>query len=283
MTTNYIKLTNNLEALKLYTIKENLPAYIDMINDGSKTTIDALYELTEKEMNLKEQRAIKACVHTAGFPCEKTIEDFDFNFQPSINKKEIEDFMSLRFMENNENIMFVGSSGTGKTHLATAIGIEAAKHRKSVYFISCQELMIQLKKAENENRLDQRLKSFTRHKLLIIDEIGYINMDKESANLFFQLISRRYEQKSTIITTNKSLAKWNEIFGDSVIANAILDRLLHHSHIVSIIGPSYRVKDVLDALENWSKLVKNKRSVLVNFILTLSLYYHVVKNLCSFR
>ena len=199
MTTNYIKLTNNLEALKLYTIKENLPAYIDMINDGSKTTIDALYELTEKEMNLKEQRAIKACVHT---------------------------------------------------HLATAIGIEAAKHRKSVYFISCQELMIQLKKAENENRLDQRLKSFTRHKLLIIDEIGYINMDKESANLFFQLISRRYEQKSTIITTNKSLAKWNEIFGDSVIANAILDRLLHHSHIVSIIGPSYRVKDVLDALDN---------------------------------
>ena len=150
-TTNYVKLTNNLEALKLYTIKENLPVYIDMINAGTKTTIDALYELTEKEMNLKEQRAIRACVHTAGFPCEKTYEGFDFNFQPSINKKEIEDFMSLRFMENNENIMFVGSSGTGKTHLATAIGIEAAKHRKSVYFITCQELMIQLKKAENEN------------------------------------------------------------------------------------------------------------------------------------
>ena len=249
-TTNYVKLTNNLEALKLYTIKENLPVYIDMINAGTKTPIDALYELTEKEMNLKEQRAIRACVHTAGFPCEKTYEGFDFNFQPSINKKEIEDFMSLRFMENNENIMFVGSSGTGKTHLATAIGIEAAKHRKSVYFITCQELMIQLKKAENENRLDQRLRSFTRHKLLIIDEIGYINMDKEAANLFFQLISRRYEQKSTIITTNKSLSKWNEIFGDPVIANAILDRLLHHSHIVSIIGPSYRVKDVLEDLDN---------------------------------
>lgn len=146
-------------------------------------------------MNLKEQRAIHACVHTAGFPCEKTFEGFDFSFQPSINKKEIEDFMSLRFMESNENIMFVGSSGTGKTHLATAIGIEAA-------------------------------------------------------NLFFQLISRRYEQKSTIITMNKTLSKWGEIFGDPVIANAILDRLLHHSHIVSIIGPSYRVKDVLDSLDN---------------------------------
>ena len=182
-------------------------------------------------------------------PYEKTFDEFDFGFQPSINKREIEDYMTLRFMESNENIIFVGSSGTGKTHLATAIGVEAAKHRKSVYFISCQDLMIQLRKAEHENRLDQRLKSFTRYKLLIIDEIGYINMDKESANLFFQLVSRRYEQKSTIITTNKSLSKWGEIFGEPVIANAILDRLLHHSHVVSIVGPSYRLKDVLDALD----------------------------------
>ena len=253
MTTNYIKLINNLDALKLYTIKDNLSQYIDMINSGTKTTVDALYELTEKEMNLKEQRAIHACVHTAGFPYEKTFDEFDFGFQPSINKREIEDYMTLRFMESNENIIFVGSSGTGKTHLATAIGVEAAKHRKSVYFISCQDLMIQLRKAEHENRLDQRLKSFTRYKLLIIDEIGYINMDKESANLFFQLVSRRYEQKSTIITTNKSLSKWGEIFGEPVIANAILDRLLHHSHVVSIVGPSYRLKDVLDALDGLKK------------------------------
>ena len=128
--------------------------------------------------------------------------------------------------------------------------IEAAKNRKSVYFITCQELMLQLKRAESENRLDQRLKFFTRQKLLIIDEIGYINLDKEDANLFFQLISRRYEQRSTIITTNKNLSKWSTIFGDPVIANAILDRLLHHSHIVSIVGPSYRIKDVMDSFEN---------------------------------
>lgn len=207
MTTNYIKLSNNLESLKLFTIKENLPNYIDMINSGEKSTVDALYELTEKEMDLKEKRAIKACVHTAGFPFEKTINDFDFSFQPSINKNEIEDYTSLRFMENNENILFIGSSGTGKTHLATSIGIEAAKHRKSVYFITCQELMLQLKRAESENRLDQRLKFFTRQKLLIIDEIGYINLDKEDANLFFQLISRRYEQAiymSTLIVSLQS-------------------------------------------------------------------------------
>lgn len=110
--------------------------------------------------------------------------------------------------------------------------------------------MSQLKKAESENRLEQRLKAFNRHKLLIIDEIGYINLDRESANLFFQLISMRYEQKSTIITTNKNLSKWTDIFCEPVIANAILDRLLHHSHIVNIIGPSYRTKDVIDALDD---------------------------------
>lgn len=178
------------------------------------------------------------------------MEDYDFNFQPSVRKSEIEDYMTLRFMENNENILFIGSSGVGKTHLATAIGIEAAKHRYSVYFITCRELISQLKKAENENRLEQRLKSFTRYKLLLIDEIGYLNLDKEAANLFFQLISLRYESKSTIITTNKNLSKWSEIFCDPVIANAILDRLLHHSHVVNIVGPSYRTKDALESLED---------------------------------
>lgn len=249
MSTNYTRLMNNLSELKLDTIKMNISDYIDMMNDGRKTTVDALYELTEKEMDVRLKRAIKACVHTAGFPYDKTLADFDFSFQPSVNRKEIEDFSTLRFMENNENILFVGSSGVGKTHLATAIGMEASMHRKSVYFITCQDLMAQLKKAEIEGRLEQRIKAFTRYKLLIIDEIGYINLDKQSSNLFFQLISKRYETRSTIITTNKNLSKWNEIFGDAVIANAILDRLLHHAHIVSIVGPSYRLKDVLESLD----------------------------------
>lgn len=249
METNYVKMLNNLEELKLEQIKENIPVYLDLIANGEKNAVDALYELTEKEMKFKEQRAIKACVHTAGFPFNKTIDDFDFSFQPSVNKTEIEDYMTLRFLENNDNILFIGTSGVGKTHLATAIGIEAAKHRKITHFITCQNLMEQLKKAENEGRLETRLKNYAKYKLLIIDEIGYVNLDKESANLFFQLISRRYETKSTIITTNRSLSKWADIFCDPIIANAILDRLLHHSHIVSIVGPSYRTKDVMDALE----------------------------------
>ena len=250
MSTSYNKLINNLDELKLYTIRENLSKYIDMINNNEKTVVDALYELTQKEKDIRKERAIITCIKTAGFPFNKRIEDYDFSFQPSVNKKEIEDYVSLRFLENNENILFIGSSGVGKTHLATAIGIEAASHRYSVYFISCKELMNQLKKAENEGRLEQSLKAFARHKLLIIDEIGYINLDTEAANLFFQLISMRYEHKSTIITTNKNLSKWGEIFSDSVIANAILDRLLHHSHIINIIGPSYRTKDILDTLDD---------------------------------
>ena len=249
MLTNYNKLLNNLDALKLYTMKNNLSLYMDMINKEEKSAVDALYELTEKEIKFKTERAISTMIKTAGFPFSKTIDDYDFDFQPSVKRKEIEDYKSLRFLENNENLLFIGSSGVGKTHLATAIGIEAAKNRYSVYFISCQELMNQLKKAESENRLEQRLKAFSRHKLLIIDEIGYVNLDKESANLFFQLISMRYEVKSTIITTNKNLSNWSDIFNDPVIANAILDRLLHHSHIVNIVGPSYRVKDVLESLD----------------------------------
>lgn len=250
MDTNYNKLMNNLDELNLVNIKLNLPKYLQMIAEDQKDIVSALYELTELEKTLRIERAIKACVNTAGFPFQKTLDDYDFSFQPGINKAEIEDFRTLRFIESNENILFIGTPGVGKTHLATAIGIEAATHRYSVHFISCQALMEQLKKAEQENRLAQRLKTYTRYKLLIIDEIGYLNLDTQSANLFFQLISLRYENKSTIITTNKNLSKWGEVFGNPVIANAILDRLLHHSHIVNIVGPSYRTKDVLSALED---------------------------------
>ena len=151
---------------------------------------------------------------------------------------------------NKENILFVGSSGVGKTHLATSIGIECAKHRYSTYFISFQDLISQLKKALSENRLDIRLRHFCKYKILIIDEIGYLPIDIDAANLFFQLISKRYEKHCTIITTNTNFSKWSDIFGNSVIANAILDRLLHHSHIISVKGPSYRTKSKLEHLES---------------------------------
>ena len=247
---NYVKLLNNLEELGLLNIKASIDKYIDLINSGNKSIVDALYELSNLEINAKSDRAMQACVKVANFPFLKEVTDFDFDFQPAINKQQILDLMTLRFIENKENILFVGSSGVGKTHLATSIGIECAKHRYSTYFISFQDLISQLKKALSENRLDIRLRHFCKYKILIIDEIVYLPIDIDAANLFFQLISKRYEKHCTIITTNTNFSKWSDIFGNSVIANAILDRLLHHFHIIYVKGPSYRTKSKLEHLES---------------------------------
>lgn len=246
MQNNYNKLMNNLESLNLNMFKANLSTYLEYIENGSKTVIDILYELSEMEMTLRTERAMNACVKVANFPFIKTFEDFDFSFQPSINKEQIINYKYLKFIDDKENIVFIGSPGVGKTHLATAIGVEAAKLRTSTYFISCADLILQLKRAHIENRLEQRLKFFAKYKLLIIDEVGFLPLDIESSNLLFQLIAKRYEKNSTIVTTNKPLSRWGEIFGDPVIANAILDRLLHHSHVINIVGRSYRTKDIID-------------------------------------
>src|SRR5690625_6391674 len=182
-------------------------------------------------------------VKVAAFPHLKELKDFDFAFQPSINKEQILDFETLRFIERKENIVFLGSSGVGKTHLATSIGIAADKKRTSTYFIKCNDLILNLKKAQLENRLEARLKHYSKYKLLIIDEISYLPIDEEEAKLFFQIIELRYEAKSTIFTTNANFRAGGEIFQDPKIANAILDRILHHATVVNIIGDSYRLKD----------------------------------------
>lgn len=212
--------------------------------------IDTLIKLTTHEIDFKETNMVKAMVKVGAFPHNKEIKDFNFDFQPAINKDQILDFVSLRFLESQENIVFLGTSGVGKTHLATSIGIAAAKRRYSTYFIKCHDLLQQLKKAKLENRLDDRLKHFSKYKLLIIDELGYLPIDKDDSKLFFQLIDMRYEKKSTILTTNINFNSWDDIFYDSVIANAILDRILHHAHVVFINGNSYRLKDHFKTEEN---------------------------------
>jgi DNA replication protein DnaC len=245
----YNKLLNNLELLKMEKIRNFLPNYLEKISSEEITFVDALLELTEKELEFRNVRASKIQVAVSAFPFEKELSDFDFDYQPTVNKKQLYDLATLRFIENKENILFFGNSGVGKSHLAVALGIAAAKKRYITYFISCHDLIMQLNKAHMENRLEAKLKHYAKYKLLIIDEIGYLPIDKQGANLLFQLIARRYEKNSTIITTNQTFSKWGEVFSDVVIANALLDRLIHHSHIIKITGPSYRIKDKLDSMD----------------------------------
>ena len=223
MNSTYVQLKKNLEYLKLNQMDLHLDEVIDLITSSPLSFTEGLCKLTNYEI--------------------------DFEFQPSINPEEIKDFATLRFLENAENIVFLGPSGVGKTHLATAIGVTAAKKRYSTYFIKCHDLIMQLKKAKLENRLEARLKHFFKYKLLIIDELGYLPIEKDDAKLFFQLIDKRYEKRSTIITTNINFNSWDDVFFDPVIANAILDRVLHHAHVVNITGKSYRLKKYTDQEE----------------------------------
>lgn len=249
MNNQYFKLINNLDTLGLIEIKNSIDNVIERVNNEELNFTDALYELTERELSFQKERAKVALIKVANFPFQKTFSDYDFSFQPSINKNEIIDCKYLKFVENKENIIFLGPPGVGKTHLATAIGMETALNRISTYFISCHDLILQLKRAHLENRLEQRLKHFTSYTVLIIDEVGYLPLDIEASNLLFQLITKRYEKKSTILTTNKNFSEWGEVFGDSVLANAILDRLLHHSKVFTIKGRSYRTKDIIKLTE----------------------------------
>lgn len=246
MISSYQQLVQNLEYLKLKQMITHLSDTIDFSTTNELSLVDTLVKLTNYEIDVREKTMIHSMVKVGAFPHKKEISEFDFDFQPSINKQQILDFTSLRFIDRTENIVFLGPSGVGKTHLATSIGIAAAKKRTSTYFIKCNELILNLKRAKLENRLESRLKHYSKYKLLIIDEIGYLPIDKEDAKLFFQLIDLRYEKKSTILTTNINFKEWDGVFQDTKLANAILDRVLHHATVVNIIGDSYRIKNHLE-------------------------------------
>ena len=249
MSSTFEQLNNSLEKLKLLQMKKYLSEVTDFVSSNKLSFSDGLLKLCNYELDYKVEVASKSMIKAAAFPFIKTIEDYDFDFQPKLNKQEILELTSLKFIEELKNIVFLDSSGVRKTHLATSLGIVAAKKRYSTYFIKCHDLLQQLKRAKVENRLDSRLKYLNRYKLLIIDELGYLPIDKEDSNLFFQLIDMRYEKKSTILTTNINFSNWDSVFYDAVVANAILDRVLHHSHVISINGRSYRVKDYITKSE----------------------------------
>ena len=204
---------------------------------------DFLDDVLGREVSAKTQKHLAMRIAMARFPFQKTLESFDFKFQPSIDPKLIRELGTGRYIEGGDNVLLLGAPGVGKTHLAVAIGLKACELGYRTLFTTAAGLIATLGKALAENRLDERLKLLAQPQVLIIDEIGYIPIDRQGANLFFQLISRRYERGAIIVTSNQSLGAWGEVFGDSVIAAAILDRLLHHSITVNIKGESYRLRE----------------------------------------
>lgn len=217
------------------------------INDGiTSSELKGLYKVLSKEVQAKEDNNKLYNVKVAGFPFVRTVDDYDFSFQPSINEEKIRSIVESHFYEEATNIVFIGNPGVGKTHLAISIGYSVAIRRNSVYFIKFNRLISILKKAYNEGILDKKIKLYFKYKVLIIDEVGFNEISPLEAKLFFQLIDLRYTKRSTIFTSNMSFDKWPSILGqDEMITKAILDRILHFSYLFNITGPSYRIKDKL--------------------------------------
>jgi DNA replication protein DnaC len=242
------QLHETLRLLKLTRVEPVLDAVAQACAREKLGYLEFLSRLLEVELSERRFRKVEVLKRFAGFPYKKSLEQFDFEFQPSVDRRLVRDLATLRFLEHGENVIIVGPPGTGKTMLSIGLGLKVAEAGRRVLFTTADDLVTALTQAFHENRLENKLKVYTRTSLLIIDEIGYLPLDKLQSNLLFQVVSKRYEKGSLILTSNKGFGDWGSIFaGDPVIASAMLDRLLHHSHVINIRGESYRLKEKREA------------------------------------
>lgn len=231
-----------LTRLKLTAIRDQLDTLLDQAGRDELNLRETLAMLCAAEVARKDERRIQMGMSIAKFPYVRTLEAFEYDAQPSIDPKQIRDLAALRWVGNGDSVLLLGPPGVGKTHLAVALGREAIVRGYSTLFVPATSLVTQLSRAHAEGRLEEKLLHFAKPKLLVIDELGYLPFEANAAHLFFQLVSRRYERGSTLVTSNRSVAEWGGVFGDPVVATAILDRLLHHSHVITIRGDSYRLR-----------------------------------------
>ncbi|HUE93821.1 IS21-like element helper ATPase IstB [Pseudomonas sp.] len=238
-----MELTNLLGKLKM----DHLEAQLDVVcEQAAKRELDYksfLSEALQTEWQGRHLRGIEARLRLARFPWVKTLDQFDYDFQPSLDRKQVRELAGLSFVERAHNVVILGPPGVGKTHLSVGLGVKAVEAGYSVLFLTLESLMTRLVRAQHENRLERSLQQLTYPKLLMIDELGYLPLSRTEASLFFRLVVRRYERSSLIVTSNKSFLDWGEIFNDHVLATAILDRLLHYSTTLNIKGESYRLKE----------------------------------------
>ena len=232
----------SLVALKMPRALEMLDATVRRIEQGEVNAIEALDHLLIEELTLRDNRRIKTSLMMARLSAVKTLAGFDFAFQPSLDRNRILALAELKFIERAEVVHLLGPPGTGKSHLATALAVEAVKAGKSVAFSTLADIIASLVKAEREGQLKERIRFLARASLLVVDEIGYLPVTPGGGNLFFQLVNARYEKGAMILTSNRGFAEWGDVFGDPVVATALLDRLLHHAIVIQIEGSSYRLR-----------------------------------------